>query len=266
MKSYKQFIKEHNSFDIVEYDEYKHNDDEYADDVQDEDIISDVFEDIKKNCQEYLNMLQIDGKILWRGMDIDKDIDIITPLKDRKPKDSPELIQNILDDLFEEKFGIRPRSQGTFAFQTESRFKQYGPEYMIFPFDGFKYVWSYDVVDFYTTLKNMIGYTGIEYLKLYDINDDEMLIDYYNKTQSRMLNEDDISNLDEWKKNMSLDNIKEKLKKIVEDYQDTDLDYLLKKGTNDKEVCIVCDKYYAIYEDYKYLVFDKIKEYITTKK
>jgi hypothetical protein len=256
MKNYKIFIKENNSL----------INDGYGGNNHDKQVIDDIFDDIEKKCKEYLNMLKIDGKILWRGMYIDKDIDIIIPRKDRKPKDSPEIIQNILDDLFEEKFGIRPRSQGTFAYQTQSKYNQYGTEYMIFPVDGFKYVWSYDVVDFYVLLRDIIGYSGIDFLKTYKNYDNNILKNYYNKNQTKIYNVDDIFNVDDWLRIMSMENIKEKLKKIVEEYQDTDLDYLLKKGTDDKEVCIVCDEYFAISEEYKYLVFDKIKEYITTKK
>jgi len=69
--------------------------------------------------------------------------------KNRKPKDTPGNIHNILDELFLQRFGWRARSDALFCSGDMSQAGFYGATYEIYPANGFKFVWSERIRDLY---------------------------------------------------------------------------------------------------------------------
>lgn len=111
---------------------------------------------IQKNCSEILAFYNRTGNVFYRGFNND-DFIKITPYKNRKPKDTQPIIQEIIDDYLEEKFNWRPRSTGVFASPIYGIAGEYGKQNVIFPFDGFEYIWSPRISDFYSDIGESYG-------------------------------------------------------------------------------------------------------------
>ena len=128
-----------------------------------------VIEILQKNCSEYLKVLKSLGSkekilenMLYRGIKgkdkyPEKGINKIKPRENRKPKDTPEEIHELLDDLFKRKFGWSVRSKGVFATSDVGNAKDFGIAFPFFPADGFKFVYTWDIEDLLTEL----DYQGI---------------------------------------------------------------------------------------------------------
>lgn len=131
---------------------------------------------VEEKCSQVLKALRScsNKKLLFRGMgDIVRDIPFIKDVrKDRKPKDTHEGVSRIIDDMFYDKFGFRPRSQGLFCFGMSSKnpflddIIDFGQSYVIFPIGNFKFIWSPQIDDFYVYMikhsisKKSVALTG----------------------------------------------------------------------------------------------------------
>lgn len=74
---------------------------------------------------------------------------------DRKPLDFGRRWTTIIDDWFNDKFGIRARTQCLFATgeaTSEKDLKFYGEPCVIFPIGDFEYVWSSHITDLYGSI------------------------------------------------------------------------------------------------------------------
>lgn len=91
---------------------------------------------------------------------------IITPRVDRQPRNMPKKFHTLIDDWFNDQFGLKARSAGVFAFGVKtsntaagyaasSNKGQGGFACVIFPIGPFKYVWSPEVHDLYTNFSQM---------------------------------------------------------------------------------------------------------------
>lgn len=111
---------------------------------------------VKKECSEIINIYKKAGRVLFRGtrgdrakqVDEEGRISKVVPRKRRNPKDTDKETQKILDNLFNQRFGWKPRSQGIFAAGIESA-RYYGTPHGFFPVNGFEYVWSPNIDDLY---------------------------------------------------------------------------------------------------------------------
>lgn len=111
---------------------------------------------VKKECSEIINIYKKAGRVLFRGtkserrkpIDDDNKIYKIVPRKRRNPKDTDKETQKILDNLFNQRFGWKPRSHGIFAAGIESA-SYYGTPHGFFPVNGFDYIWSPKIDDLY---------------------------------------------------------------------------------------------------------------------
>lgn len=117
---------------------------------------SDLSQYIRDNCGEWFSESRgymMRGHIAYRGLThTPKDGDVLTPRSDRRPKDSNLQDQQKMDDELERKFGWRPRQEGMFCTGNSDVASMYGDTYAVFPLDGYKYIWSPKVPDFYSTL------------------------------------------------------------------------------------------------------------------
>ena len=86
------------------------------------------------------------------------------------------LNHDILDELFEKKFGWKPRSGGVFCTGSEATASGYGDAYIFFPIGDFEFLWSpkiHDLYDHVTTRKPV----GSIFMK-----------DFYNETVDKYIN------------------------------------------------------------------------------
>ena len=143
---------------------------------------------------------------------------IITPRVDRQPRNMPKKFHTLIDDWFKDKFGLKARSAGVFAFGVKSSNTaagyaassnkgQGGFACVIFPIGPFKYVWSPEALDLYTNF----------------IKADYIIQDGENESE-----------IDVQKFHRYLETL---------DYKSTDLSAALKTGN---EIMLVCDKYLAL--------------------
>lgn len=141
-------------------------------------MLEDHWKEVEKKCLSILKNLRScsSKRLLFRGMGgFERDIPFIKEVrKDRKPKDTNEGVSRIVDDMFYDKFGFRPRSQGLFCFGMPSRdpmfddMVEFGIPYIIFPIGNPKFIWSPKVNDFYVYMiehdfaKGAVALTGDE--------------------------------------------------------------------------------------------------------
>ena len=146
--------------------------------------------------------------------------------KNRKPKDTPQEIHQMVDDWFKKKFGVRVRSNSMFLSFNRSVAINYGnTTYIIFPIGKYKLFSSSSVEDLYIDIKEMLS-------KI--LRDHDAFMGGY----ALHLMYDDIKNIG------SEDEFEEKLYKFLEESFYTTNEY------NKNEQALVCDKYYMI--DTKY--------------
>ena len=111
---------------------------------------------IRQNCQPYLkqNPSAIIRHTLYRGVKMrgPKFADIIRKevrLKNRKPSDMPLFLHKFINGYFKKEYGSSFRSS-MFAGGSLMSAQDYGPAYVIFPIDNFKYLWSPKFEDLYS--------------------------------------------------------------------------------------------------------------------
>lgn len=144
MKTFKQFISESSPHELEQF--------------------------LKEKCKPLiaeLNTIEnIMGTAIWRGINMSGEsekIDIIYKQQeirsiikkvrqDRKPLDTELKISNVVDDVFEAKFGWRPRSQAVFCTGSPGSSALYGSRHQIFPIGEFKFLWSPKVIDLTTQI------------------------------------------------------------------------------------------------------------------
>ena len=107
---------------------------------------------IDKNCKSVLKELK--GHILYRGIKKFKGPCYkIQTRADRNPTDTPKAVQKMFDDICQDLYGWMPRSTGVFCTGDRNQAGAYGSIYTIWPIGNFKFIWSEEIRDFYTTLK-----------------------------------------------------------------------------------------------------------------
>jgi hypothetical protein len=130
-----------------------------------------LIKNIKKNCKPYINALKLfsDNNVFYRGYETGSNRNVFikkTPRKDRKPMNTSIELHNMLDDIFEKKFGWRVRSEGVFTSGNMGDTFGYGDEYVFFPIGKFKYVFSPNVNDLFVDMEHIFS----EYEDSHDIN------------------------------------------------------------------------------------------------
>lgn len=118
--------------------------------------LDEYFKLIRRDCKPFLELLRKNQDIkrkgffpfrrdekplLFRGMYDKEDFLDKKVRKDRRAKDSWEFVdQKLVDNIFFEKWGIRPRSQGLFTTFSMGQAERYGYIYVVFPKGDFDYV------------------------------------------------------------------------------------------------------------------------------
>lgn len=127
---------------------------------------------LESNCQEFLSQSDVmnNGNFLVRSVnntpsnyskvnleanDLQLKAGILTVRKDRKPLSFSEEMQKALDDYFDSRFNVRPRSNGLFCQSSVNNSDPpatYGlRSFIVFPIGEFKVIWSSKVRDLFAT-------------------------------------------------------------------------------------------------------------------
>jgi hypothetical protein len=115
---------------------------------------------LERDCLDFIKLLKennITG--LYRGYKIHETkplIDGFWNIKSiiRKPKDTNQLVNNLIDSGFQKKFGIPLRSKGVFVSKNLSIVRDYGKSFLFFPKKEFKYFWNPNIDDLFTHLRD----------------------------------------------------------------------------------------------------------------
>lgn len=116
---------------------------------------------LRKECSEIVDLYKKTNKLFYRGLKnkSQKEMVKIVPRTDRAPKDTTEELHDLADDFFKRTFGWKARSEGVFATPKitdaagyEQGFGLGAGAHIIFPANGFKYVWSPEIQDAYENI------------------------------------------------------------------------------------------------------------------
>jgi len=115
-----------------------------------------VIKILVSSCQPFLKEIK-NGRngFLYRGKNSYSaaSIERFSSRIDRKPKDMSALNHDILDELFEKKFGWKSRSEGVFCSGHPSIAARYGSIYIFFPIGEYKYLWSPEIKDLFDRVR-----------------------------------------------------------------------------------------------------------------
>ncbi len=98
-------------------------------------------EDIRRRCGPFLE--QAGGSPLYRGhgwmLARAREVPV---RKDRRPRDSTEFVHNLLDGYFQDRLGVKVRSEGLFCTGDRLNAERYGKLHYVFPVGDFRFVWG----------------------------------------------------------------------------------------------------------------------------
>lgn len=179
------------------------------------------------------------------------------PVLDRKPKDTDILIHKGFDEIFQKKFGYKARSESMFVTGSYRSARFYGDLYAIYPIGNFKFVWSDEITDLFSKIRDVANISDYlmyiegmkkdwtveaqkEWVKIQmktDISLTKYVDDYIHKKENKL---DTITASQTWIKEKVLEWMS---KEGISQYQNTDLVGAVKSGN---EIMLKCDEYVAI--------------------
>jgi len=171
--------------------------------------LRDIADTLRRDCKPYLLFMKNNNyKKLLRRFNSNRttEFELIVPRTDRKPRDTPIWVQELMDAQFKKKFGVKARSSGVFCKLIEiSDYTFSGTYYSafaIFPVGAYDCIWSPDITDLY------LEWT----YKMEEVDKDER------KAVTK-----------QW------------VEEVVNKYTDEDI-----SNSNSEEIMLICDKYYAV--------------------
>lgn len=160
-----------------------------------------IFNNIRKNCSQILDIYKttinrsaLKGGLLYRGLKKKVKMGEVKTgrlEKGRIPKDTPVVVHNWLNEQFKKRFGWSVRD-GVPVTTAYGQAQGYGEVYIFFPFNGFKYVYSDEVLDLYTDLPGIADadpwtFDLHEWQLMYKDEIDEIIDSYTNKGLEKLL-------------------------------------------------------------------------------
>ncbi len=116
---------------------------------------------------------------MWRGLTLPNDVykvaevdgekifwTVLNARAYRSPSDSLIEIHEFADMWFQQHFGWRARSQGTFVTGRKTEAAAYGHPHLIFPVGEFDYIWSPKIHDLYTAIPQTVDVDQDEVYKI----------------------------------------------------------------------------------------------------
>ncbi|MFW6046279.1 MAG: hypothetical protein ACOCP4_00550 [Candidatus Woesearchaeota archaeon] len=91
-------------------------------------------EEFKNNCYPFLQLLKKNNyHFLYSGRKSNEHLFKKQVRKNRRPKDTPLKLHNLLDKAFKDEFGVKARSESLFVHTSHIRTHMYGNTYYTFP-------------------------------------------------------------------------------------------------------------------------------------
>jgi len=118
-----------------------------------------IYPMLVKDCKgflvEFLKSQRTSGfRWFWRGTDRQiTEIGKVPTRKNRKPKDMPVKLHELIDFMFYKKFRWSPRSEGVFTNPQPGAVMPYGQyAYAFFPIGKYRFIWSSRVEDLFADM------------------------------------------------------------------------------------------------------------------
>lgn len=253
---------------FITWADKRYREEEYTDEE-----FKEIISILENECKQFLDEVK-EGKVgpIFRGAkNVDdtytKGIGVKGARIDRAPLDTRKDVSEILDNCFEEKFGLKLRSSGVFASKLPTVASDYGRPYLFFPIGDYEYFWNPDVKDLYGDIEGTHWYyidesdwqwqygpgnngdwcyDGLEY-----DNDIITAVKRVKEDNTELSNKsfEYVQKLLDWEPAVSLEDymeeahkeLQERLEDIVSGYVDNQIDKIV-----DQEITFVCDKYYLV--------------------
>ena len=133
---------------------------------------------IEKDCKPFLKQLKGSKGLLLRGSHKKNLVMMkVRPRQDRIPMSTPKILHKEIDEVFNKKFGWKPRSTGVFCTGRESKALYYGWLNSVWPIGNFKFLWSPQVDDLFDTFWD--GYEETTKKWIGNTKDQEELVKTY---------------------------------------------------------------------------------------
>lgn len=87
------------------------------------------------------------NEFLYRGIHTPKEFILGNPPSNRMPLATPKDIQILVDDKLRAEGFVALRSNSIFGTSRQYQARTYGPTFIIFPYNGFKFTWSPKIKD-----------------------------------------------------------------------------------------------------------------------
>jgi len=200
---------------------------------------------LSKKCMPFVNMFRKENcdRLLYRGRKspIFPWRAMKSNIADRLPKDTPKNIHDMLNVMFQKKFGWKCRN-GVFASSDINMVNDYGDPYVFVPIGRFKFVWSNKIDDLWSTIEHSeyAFFPGEEEGMLRDQYEFEYSEGKSGKWEGKVWVPDE-----SWEDFIDIFQTSKKAyyKDILSGYMDDDLKYAMNKGN---EIMFNCDSYFMI--------------------
>jgi hypothetical protein len=150
--------------------------------------------------------------------------------KNRKPKDTPIKEHELMDKLFNEKFGFKARSNSLFCTGDLTQASSYGNVYAIFPIGKYKFIYSKKIRDLFSDSPT------VTFEKHYE--------DEYLKTLEKLPTDHSVSIWYGDNNNKVKQEFIQKIKKeIISTYTDKNI---MKAISSHNEIMVNCKEYYGM--------------------
>ncbi len=195
-------------------------------------------------------------KWLWRGTDKQiTEIGAVTTRKNRKPKDTPQKVHELLDLLFFKKFGWKVRSEGVFTNPYANFVLPYGNyKYVFFPIGKYRYVWSSRVEDLFAQMyRRKLTPDKADHLYSEVFGNDEVLL-----PTSKEAHFEEMEKYKKWFKDPTgwFAEVLKRSDEIINTYQDDNMSMAL---AHRMEVTFNCKKYYLVESPYLIHLRDRLR-------
>lgn len=130
-----------------------------------EDNNLEFYENIKKDCKKYLSDIKNSKYVFVRYETHGRTAYKKKVRKDRRPKDTPKMVHEMMDKSLKEKFGWNVRSEGLFVYGLSDN--THGG-YLVFPVGDYKFVWSSKFADITNSLAKEIKSGPIRFKTNFD--------------------------------------------------------------------------------------------------
>ena len=211
-----------------------------------------IYPMLVKDCKgfivELLKSQRASGfRWFWRGTDKQiTEIGKVPTRKNRKPKDMPVKLHELIDFMFYKKFRWSPRSEGVFTNPQPGSVQPYGQyAYAFFPIGKYRYVWSSRVEDLFADMyRRKLTPDKADHL-YYEVTGDKQILLPTSKAEL-LISKHKFKKWFEDPKGWFAEVVK-RADEVINTYQDDNMPMAL---AHNFEVTFDCKKYYLVEPQY----------------